>query len=182
MRILVATNLGGLDDMISPVFARCQTFTLVETDGKEIKNVEVIPNQFMNAVHGAGIQVGQYLISQGINVAIAGNFGPNVSSILMQSGIETISAQGKVRDVIEKYLNGEISQQTGAPVAPPPTAPPPAYPPYQPPYQPYQPYQSSHSLQSQDIDERLKMLEEQIAKLEDMVNGIKKKIEELKGE
>lgn len=174
MRILVATNLGGLDDMVSPVFARCQTFTLIETDGKEIKDAKVIPNQFINAVHGAGIQVGQYLISQGINVAIAGNFGPNVSSILMQSGIETISAQGKVRDVVEKYLNGEIRQQTGMPpMATPP--PPPAY-------QPYPPYQPSHPLQSKDIDDRLRMLEEQIAKLEDMVNEIKKKLKELKEE
>ena len=171
MRILVATNLGGLDDMISPVFATCQTFTLIETDGKEIKDVKVIPNQFINAIHGAGIQVGQYLISQGINVAIAGNFGPNVSSILMQSGIEAISAQGKVRDVVEKYLNGEIRQQAGMPpMATPP--PPPAY----------QPYQPSHPLQSKDIDDRLKMLEEQIAKLEDMVNEIKKKLKELKEE
>ena len=168
MRILVATNIGGLDDNISPVFSRCQTFTIIETDGKEIKDIKIIPNQFMNAVHGAGVQVGQFITSQGINVAIAGNFGPNVASILSQAGIEMITAQGKVRDVVEKYLSGEIRQQMGAPMAP--MAPP-----------PYQPYQPSHLLQS-DINERLKMLEEQIAKLEDMVNEIKKEIEELKGE
>ena len=165
MKILVATNAGGLDDNVSMVFARAPTFTIVETEGKEIRNVEVIPNQFANAVHGAGIQVGQYIIGLGINVAIAGNFGPNVSSILSQAGIQTIAAQGRVRDVIERFLRGELSSLPPPPSTMPPPPPPPP---------------SSPSLPA--TRDRIKMLEEQIARIEDLLEEVKRELKELKRE
>ena len=166
MRILVATNVGGLDDNVSMVFARAPTFTIIEAEGNEIKSVNVMHNQFANAVHGAGIQVGQFIASQGINVAIAGNFGPNVSSILAQYGIQMISAQGKVRDVVEKFLKGELA--TTMPSPPPPA----------PPMQPMSPQPPP----SPNIEERIKMLEEQIARIEDLVEDVKKALKELKEE
>lgn len=166
MRILVATNVGGLDDNVSMVFARAPTFTIIEAEGNEIKSVNVMHNQFANAVHGAGIQVGQFIASQGINVAIAGNFGPNVSSILAQYGIQMISAQGKVRDVVEKFLKGELA--TTMPSQLPPS----------PPMQPMSPQPPP----SPNIEERIKMLEEQIARIEDLVEDVKKALKELKEE
>jgi len=173
MRILVATNVGGLDDNVSMVFSRAPKFTIIEAEGNEIKSVDVIPNQFANAVHGAGIQVAQFIASQGINVVIGGNFGPNVSSILGQYGIQMISAQGRVRDVVEKFLKGELTAQpTGIATMPPP---PPATPPTTPPAMPAMPPE-------QPIEERIKMLEEQIARIEDLVNEVKKAIKELKEE
>jgi len=171
MRILVATNVGGLDDNVSMVFARAPTFTIIEAEGNEIKSVNVMQNQFANAVHGAGIQVGQFIASQGINVAIAGNFGPNVSSILAQYGIQMISAQGKVRDVVENFLKGELA--TTMPSQLPPSPPPPA-----PPMQPMSPQLPP----SPNIEERIKMLEEQIARIEDLVEDVKKALKELKEE
>jgi len=172
MRILVATNVGGLDDNVSMVFSRAPTFTIIEAEGNEIKSVDVIPNQFANAVHGAGIQVAQFIASQGINVVIGGNFGPNVSSILGQYGIQMISAQGRVRDVVEKFLKGELTAQpTGMATMPPLPPAPPATPPAMPAMPPEQP-----------IEERIKMLEEQIARIEDLVNEVKKAIKELKEE
>ena len=166
MRILVATNVGGLDDNVSMVFARAPTFTIIEAEGNEIKSVNVMQNQFANAVHGAGIQVGQFIASQGINVAIAGNFGPNVSSILAQYGIQMMSAQGKVRDVVEKFLKGELA--TTMPSQLPPA----------PPMQPMSPQLPP----SPNIEERIKMLEEQIARIEDLVEDVKKALKELKEE
>ena len=167
MKILVATNMGGLDDNVSMVFARAPTFTIIETDGKEIKNVDVIPNQFANAVHGAGIQVGQYVASMGVNVAIAGNFGPNVSSILSQSGIQIVTAQGRVRDVVEDYLAGRLGM----------TTPPSAIQPVAPPSPPMPP-----SMGRGDVEDRIKRLEEEIAKIEDIIEEIRKEIESLKEE
>ena len=38
MKICVATNQGGLDDTVSAVFGRCQTYTFVDVEGKEIKD------------------------------------------------------------------------------------------------------------------------------------------------
>ena len=169
MRILVATNVGGLDDNVSMVFSRAPTFTIIEVEGNEIKNVNVMPNQFANAVHGAGIQVAQFIASQGIDVVIGGNFGPNVSSILSQYGIQMISAQGRVREVVEKFLKGELTPQSLPPSSPPsmPSLPPPPTPP---------------SMPSPSLNERIKMLEEEIARIEDLVEEVKKAIKELKEE
>ena len=174
MRILVATNVGGLEDSVSMVFARAPTFTIIEAEGNEIKSVDVIPNQFANAVHGAGIQVAQFIASQGVNVVIGGNFGPNVSSILAQYGIQMVSAQGKVRDVVEKFLKGELTShpmQTPFSAPPAPPAPPAASPP--PP---------SMAPPQVSTEEKIKMLEEQIARIEDLVNEVKKALKELKEE
>jgi len=181
MKIIVATNRGGLEDDVSPVFGRCQTFTIIEAEGSEIKNVEVVPNQFAYAVHGAGIQAGQWVVSQKAKAVIAGNFGPNVSSILQQAGIEMIVAQGKVKEVVEKYLRGKLRS---------PSTPPSPYPyqPYQPPYQPYQPMPPypyyppplPSAMPSMSKEEEIKMLEEELRRIEDMLSAIKKRLEELK--
>jgi len=184
MKIIVATNKGGLEDNVSPVFGRCQTFTIIEAEGSEIKNVEVVPNQFANAVHGAGIQTAQWVVSQGAKAVIAGNFGPNVTAILQQAGVEMITAQGNVKEVVEKYLRGELRPSSTPPPSPYP------YQPYQPPYQPYQPmppypyYPPSPppAAPFMSKEEEIKMLEEELRRIEDMLNEIKRRLKELKGE
>ncbi len=190
MKIIVATNKGGLEDDVSPVFGRCQTFTIVEVEGNEIKNVEVTPNQFASAVHGAGIQAAQWIVSQKAKAVIAGNFGPNVTAILQQAGVEMVVAQEKVKDAVEKYLKGELRgsiasappqptqpyPQPSYPTTPSPSYPPPSYPPYYPPYgwpSPPVPMQMSK-------EEEIKMIEEEIKRIEDLLSAIKKRLEELK--
>ncbi|MCK4247318.1 MAG: NifB/NifX family molybdenum-iron cluster-binding protein, partial [Methanomicrobia archaeon] len=85
MKIAVSTMNGGLEDSVSPMFGRCRNFTFVDIEGKEIKNTTVEQNQFAGAVGGAGIQAAQFIISEGADVIIAGNFGPNASSVFSQS-------------------------------------------------------------------------------------------------
>ncbi|MDI6916510.1 MAG: NifB/NifX family molybdenum-iron cluster-binding protein [Thermoplasmatales archaeon] len=118
MKIVVATTKGGLEDNVSPVFGRCQTFTIVDVEGKEIKNSEIVPNSYAGAMSGAGIQAGQFAVSKGANVVIAGNYGPNVSTVFSQANVEMIPAQGKVDDVIKKYLNRELKATTQATAQP----------------------------------------------------------------
>ncbi len=112
MKICIATNQGGLEDQVFPVFGRCPTFTFVDMEDKEIKNVEVIPNEFAGAMGGAGIQAAQLVANKGANVVIAGNYGPNAYPILNQAGISVVSAQGNVKDVIMKHVNGELPEIT----------------------------------------------------------------------
>jgi len=112
MRICIATNQGGLEDQVSPVFGRCPTFTFVDVEDKEIKNVEVIPNEFAGAMGGAGIQAAQLVANKGANVVIAGNYGPNAYPILNQAGISVVSAQGNVKEVVMKHVNGELPEIT----------------------------------------------------------------------
>ena len=92
MKICISTTNGGLDDQISMVFGRCPTFTFVDVEEKEIKNVDVVPNEFAEAAGGAGIQAAQLVAGKGANVMIAGNYGPNAFPILNPAGVQVISA------------------------------------------------------------------------------------------
>lgn len=114
-KVAVATNQGGLDDQVSQVFGRCQTYTFVETEGGEIKNAEVAQNQNANATSGAGIQAAGFVANQGADAVIAGNFGPNVVSVLKESGVDMLPASGiTVREAVQKYLNDELQPVTQA--------------------------------------------------------------------
>ncbi|MDI6889164.1 MAG: NifB/NifX family molybdenum-iron cluster-binding protein [Methanocellales archaeon] len=115
MKIVVATTVGGLDDTVSLVFGRCPTFTVVNVEGKKIKNSSVIRNQYAGAMGGAGIQAAQLVVNQGAKAVIAGNYGPNASMVFNQAGVEIVSAQGiSVRDAVKKYLEGELPPITAA--------------------------------------------------------------------
>lgn len=173
MKIIVATAKGGMEDNVSPVFGRCQTFTIIEAERNEIKNVEVVPNQFSAAVHGAGVQSAQWIVNQGAKAVISGNFGPNVTAILQQAGIDMIIAQGKVKDVVEKYLKGELSGCFLQAMQPMP------YPYYPMPFPYY--YPSYISPTQMNMEEELRMIEEELRHIDDLLQDIKKRVEELKG-
>jgi predicted Fe-Mo cluster-binding NifX family protein len=64
---------------------------------------------------GAGIQAAQTLTKKGVDVLITGNVGPNAFQALSAAGIKIVTgASGTVREVVEKYKRGELSE-TGAP-------------------------------------------------------------------
>lgn len=118
VRLVFATQQGGPDDQVSPVFGRCQTYTVVDVENGEITNSEVVQNQYANAMSGAGIQAAGFVANQGAEAVIAGNFGPNVASVLNQSGVKMVPASGvSVREAVSQYLDGElepVSQATSA--------------------------------------------------------------------
>ena len=119
MIIAVATTRGGLDDVVSPVFGRAPTFTIVTVEGNEIKSSDVIQNQFYMGRGGAGIAAAQMIVSKGAKVLISGNVGPNSYAVLSQAGIKLYSAYGmKVKDAVMSYLEGKLSPIT-APVGGP---------------------------------------------------------------
>ncbi|MEA1925067.1 MAG: NifB/NifX family molybdenum-iron cluster-binding protein [Candidatus Altiarchaeota archaeon] len=110
MKICIATTGGGLEDQVAPVFGRCQSFTIVEVEDKEIINTQVLENASYSAPGGAGIQTAQTIANKGCNAVIAGNYGPNAFPILSQSGVNVVTAQGvTVKDAVLKYLNGELT-------------------------------------------------------------------------
>ena len=108
MKIAVATTKGGLDDQISPFFGRCPIFTLIEAEGNEIKDSEVIQNEFAAATGGAGIQASQFIAQKKVEAVMAGNFGPNASRIISSAKIKMVQAQGNVREAVMKFLGGEL--------------------------------------------------------------------------
>ncbi len=112
MKIAVATMNGGLDDNVAPIFGRCKTYTFVEVKEEEIKDSHVEQNEFADATGGAGIQAAQLIARKGAEAIIAGNFGPNASTVLSQAGVKMIPAQGTVKDVAIEYAKGSLAPQT----------------------------------------------------------------------
>ena len=90
------------------MFGRCPNFTIVEIDGKEIKNVKILPNQFISSPSGVGIAVVQMLAAEGVGHILAGRFGPNVSAVASQFGIQMVMAPPgvKIKDAINQYIIG----------------------------------------------------------------------------
>ena len=73
----------------------------------ELLGFEVVKNpHFPN--HQPGV-IPQFIHSQKANVMIAGGMGPRAIDFFTQFGIDVATGvQGKVRDVVEAYLRGEI--------------------------------------------------------------------------
>ncbi len=115
MKICISSSGSGLDDEVDPRFGRCQYFGFVDT---ESMNFEAIPNSFMMAGGGAGIQAAQFVVNQGAKAVITGNVGPKAYDVLAAGGIEIFTgASGTVRKAIDSYKKGEL----GAPQAVPST-------------------------------------------------------------
>jgi len=112
MKILISTQgNNGLEDTVSFVFARAPYFTIVEVESGNIKNVEVIENQFASGFSGVGVQASQFAIDKGVDVVMTGNVGPNAMMVLQQAGIKVLTGYGgvRVKEALKRFLGGSGS-------------------------------------------------------------------------
>jgi predicted Fe-Mo cluster-binding NifX family protein len=106
-RIAVATNgKDGLEDAVSQVFGRANTFTIIDIEDGEIGEVKIIENPAASYQHGVGPLVVKKLADSKVNVVIAPEFGPGASTLLKQHQITMISAKPDtiVKNTIEDAL------------------------------------------------------------------------------
>jgi predicted Fe-Mo cluster-binding NifX family protein len=98
---------GGLEDHVSDVFGRANTFTVVDIEKGVIKNVKVLENPAISYQHGAGPIVVKMLIDSKVNTVIAAEFGPGVSTLLDQHNITkiTVAAGTTVAESIKSALS-----------------------------------------------------------------------------
>lgn len=107
MKIAVSANGPALESAASPVFGRCPYYLFVES---ETMAFEACPNPAMDVPGGAGIKAAQYISSQGAEVLITGNVGPNALQVLEPAGIKVYHFEGGcVRDALEAWQSGKIS-------------------------------------------------------------------------
>lgn len=94
--------------MVSPMFGRCPNFTIVEVEEKAIKGAKVLLNQYVSAPSGVGIAVVQMLANEGVKYILAGRFGPNVSAVSGQLGIQMVMVPPgvRIRDAINQFIIG----------------------------------------------------------------------------
>ena len=112
MKICVTSTGNSLEAQIDPRFGRCSYFVIVDS---ETMQFEAVPNMAAGASGGAGIQAAQTVANKGVKLLITGNVGPKAFQALASAGIEIATgAFGTVREAVEKYKRGELSN-TGAP-------------------------------------------------------------------
>jgi len=107
-RIALACDAGfGLEALLSAHFGRCPFYVLVDVGDDRILGFQVVKNPYFPN-HQPGV-IPQFIHSQKANVMIAGGMGPRAIDFFNQYGIDVATGvQGKVRDVVEAYLRGEI--------------------------------------------------------------------------
>ena len=108
IRIAVATNKkSGLEDVVSNVFGRAKTFTIVDTEDENITDVRMLENSAVSYHHGAGPIAVKMLIDEGVKVVLANELGFGASELLKQHNIEVIEVKpgSKVEKVIREAMH-----------------------------------------------------------------------------
>jgi predicted Fe-Mo cluster-binding NifX family protein len=115
MKICVSSTSNTLESPIDPRFGRCAYLIVVDS---ETMQFEAIPNMAAGATGGAGIQAAQTVANRGVKTVITGNVGINAFDALSAAGIEIMTGafSGTVRQVVERFLKGELNRTTGATV------------------------------------------------------------------
>jgi predicted Fe-Mo cluster-binding NifX family protein len=102
-RVAVPTKgRGGLDDVVSEVFGRANTFTIVDIEKGTIKNFKVLENPAVSYQHGAGPIVVKMLLDEGVNIVIATEFGPGVLTLLDQHKVRKIMSLKELLTTVEE--------------------------------------------------------------------------------
>lgn len=112
MKIVITSQGPSLDSQVSPLFGRCPTYLLVDSDEM---SAESLSNPAVGAAGGAGIQAAQFIVQRDADAVISGNVGPNAFNVLHAAGVPVYLAQdGTVQEAVEALKAGEL-QQVGAP-------------------------------------------------------------------
>lgn len=115
MKIAVSSSGKDLDSQMDPRFGRCAYFVIVETDSMSFESFD---NENIALGGGAGIQSAQFVASKGAGAVITGNCGPNAVQTLSASRVKVFVGQsGTVREVIERYMRGDIKSTSTPNVA-----------------------------------------------------------------
>ena len=112
MKIGISSTGEDLNADVDPRFGRCKFFLFIDTESMEF---ETISNESAMASGGAGIRAAQTVAKAGVKSVITGNMGPNAFQTLSAAGIKIFTgANGPIKEIIEKYKNGELKQTKSA--------------------------------------------------------------------
>lgn len=110
MKIAITSTGKTLDSGVDPRFGRTAYFIIADT---ETKDFSVIENPNIQAAGGAGINSAKVVIDAGIEVVIAGNFGPNAQRTLNAAGIKSYAGvTGTIAEAIELFKSGKLVEAT----------------------------------------------------------------------
>ena len=110
MKIAISAKNKNFKSEVSDVFGRSPYFVIAEIEGREIKGTEMIENKSTNQMSGVGISAAQLMAEKNVNAVITGNVGPRAFDVLKQFNIEIYRGEGKVKEVIEKFIEGKLEK------------------------------------------------------------------------
>ena len=102
---------GGLNEIVHPKFGRCNSFTFITVDNKQITQVRVIENSAADETRSAGTIAAKIVKNNGAEKLIVTKLGPNASMALNSLNIKTFQAPEKkilVKDLLDLYLKGKV--------------------------------------------------------------------------
>jgi len=108
LKIAVATNeKNGLGDVVSNVFGRAKTFTIVDSEDEKITGLTILENSAASYHHGAGPIAVKMLVDEGVEVVLANELGIGASELLKQHNITIIPVKPgtNVEEAIKKALH-----------------------------------------------------------------------------
>lgn len=108
LRIAVPTKTrAGLEDVVSEVFGKAKTFTIVDVEDGEVKNVQVIDNPAASYEYGAGPVTVKMLADLNVDLVVTAELGPGALTLLEQNNIKKASVKPntKVADSIKEALS-----------------------------------------------------------------------------
>ena len=113
MKILVTSTGTTLDAAMSPIFGRCPSYIVVDT---ETFKFEPLSNPAMGAAGGAGIQAAQFIAQGGVEAVVTGNVGPNAYGVLNSAGIPVYLCKDEctVRQAVESFNSGTLERVGGS--------------------------------------------------------------------
>jgi predicted Fe-Mo cluster-binding NifX family protein len=104
-RIAVATDgKNELKDVVSNVFGRARTFTIVDVEDEKIIMVRVLENPALSYAYGAGPIAIKTLVDDGVEVVLSNELGVGASDILKQHNITYVQTKPgiNVEDAIKE--------------------------------------------------------------------------------
>jgi len=57
---------------------------------------------------GAGVTAAEMVANQKVGAVISTNIGPKASDVFSQLGIKAYQGQGKISNVVQKFIKGEL--------------------------------------------------------------------------
>ena len=102
----------GLEDSVSDVFGRAETFTILEIANNSIVNVEVVRNPAASYKHGSGPIVVKMLTDMNVKAVAAKEFGLGASTLLEQNKIKKLKIKAKipVKEAVQNIIK-ELKEQ-----------------------------------------------------------------------
>lgn len=107
LRVAIPTKADkGLEDVVSEVFGKAKTFTIVEVEDGQIRNVQVIDNPGASYEYGSGPIAVKTLVDLKVNYVLTAELGPGASELLKHHGIKKvlIKPNTKVIDAVRECL------------------------------------------------------------------------------